>query len=671
MRTVTMTNNYIFLRFYFLFLIPLAWPTAQASVARMDIAFGDQPPTPVYIELFDIQTPVTVTNFLNYIEDAAGQRRYDGTFLHRSIPGFIVQGGGYAYNPALGAFGPFSARHIPLDPQIVNEFGLSNLRGTIVMAKQAGNPDSATSEWFFNLGDNSANLDFQNGGFTVFGQVLGSGMTTIDSIAALGTENFGGAFTNLPLFNHIPGTPVLTLNLVTTTLASSPYSSPLFVNPAPLNFGAVVVGTGPIQQVVTLLNVGNTNLTLGNIASLDSLSAPFSITSDNCSNLPLTSFATCTLVLEFAPTTAGQLQDTFDIPSDSTNQPTVTFNVFGQGEQSQADIIGPQPATVDFGDTQFDIPVTLDVPFFNQGNDNLIVTSISITGINAGEFSVTNNCQPLVPAQQFCTESVTFTPSGTGEKSATLEISSNDPDTPVLSLPITATSSMDNDGIPDLIESAGPNNGDANNDGIPDLQQQNVASLPDINGDYTILEAGTGQELVNVSVGPSPSPNTTPISFTNGASVSFESGFFSFTVTGLAFGESTTLTLTLPEGRSPAAYFKYGLLPTESSSAPPHFYQFDFDQTTGIGAEIQGNRIILHLIDGGPGDNDQSEDGRIVDPGGPATLTLSSSNGSGGGGGGGCSAVTKHRDTYTPIELLLILFGLLVGRRFKNCRNAG
>ena len=112
-------------------------PAQATVVVRLDIAVGgDQPVQEVYIELFDQQAPITVTNFLRYIENSNGDRRYDGTFIHRSIPGFIVQGGGFAYDPASG---PFNALlpHISVDPPIINEFdpSRSNLRGTIAMAK--------------------------------------------------------------------------------------------------------------------------------------------------------------------------------------------------------------------------------------------------------------------------------------------------------------------------------------------------------------------------------------------------------------------------------------------------------------------------------------------------------------------------------------------------------
>ncbi|MDT8386880.1 MAG: peptidylprolyl isomerase [Thiogranum sp.] len=188
---------------------------AEASIVRMDISWGGRPSEAVYVELHDSEAPVTVANFKAYI-DSGGVRRYDGSFLHRSVPGFVIQGGGYAYDPALGDFGASSAPHIPVDDPIVNEFSASrsNVRGTIAMAKLGGDPDSATSEWFFNLADNSGNLDSQNGGFTVFGRVLGDGMNVIDAIAALDRSNLGGAFSALPLDRADPADPVTTSTLV-------------------------------------------------------------------------------------------------------------------------------------------------------------------------------------------------------------------------------------------------------------------------------------------------------------------------------------------------------------------------------------------------------------------------------------------------------------------------
>ena len=166
--------------------------------------------------LYEDTAPNTVANFLRYVD--AGE--YVGTVIHRSIPGFIWQGGGFEL-----AGNPIQAVPIPTFAPIANEFGASNIRGTIAMAKlpesdesgnpiPGGGPDSATSQWVFNLADNSANLNNQNGGFTVFGEVVGTGMDVVDLVATLPTGDFsanlgfyGGDFTNTPYYVPEGGGP--------------------------------------------------------------------------------------------------------------------------------------------------------------------------------------------------------------------------------------------------------------------------------------------------------------------------------------------------------------------------------------------------------------------------------------------------------------------------------
>ena len=156
------------------------------SVVRFSSNVGE-----IDMELFDTQTPLTVANFLFYVN--AG--RYNQSFIHRSVPGFVIQGGGFGLNGT-------SLSEVQTNPAVRNEPGISNVRGTVAMAKQPDDPNSATSGWFINLADNSQNpknLDAQNGGFTVFGRVLGNGMAVADRIAAFSTYNAGGAFGELPL----------------------------------------------------------------------------------------------------------------------------------------------------------------------------------------------------------------------------------------------------------------------------------------------------------------------------------------------------------------------------------------------------------------------------------------------------------------------------------------
>lgn len=167
--------------------ITIAAVSAQATTVQFQTVMGD-----FEVNLFDKTTPKTVENFLKYVKESA----FENTIIHRSVPDFIVQGGGFEYPGSL----PLKA--VTSHPAVINEPVYSNRRGTIAMAKLGNNPNSATNQWFFNLKDNSGNLDRQNGGFTVFGQVTGNGMAIIDAMAALSRFNKGGAFTDLPLRDY-------------------------------------------------------------------------------------------------------------------------------------------------------------------------------------------------------------------------------------------------------------------------------------------------------------------------------------------------------------------------------------------------------------------------------------------------------------------------------------
>lgn len=142
--------------------------TSQATIVEMQTSHGV-----IELNLFDQQAPNTVANFLSYIEDDA----YNQTVIHRSVSDFVIQGGGFTFTDELVP--------ITTKPTVVNEPVLSNVKGTIAMAKLANDENSATSQWFFNMVDNSEALDTQNGGFTVFGQITAQGQATLDNIAGL------------------------------------------------------------------------------------------------------------------------------------------------------------------------------------------------------------------------------------------------------------------------------------------------------------------------------------------------------------------------------------------------------------------------------------------------------------------------------------------------------
>ncbi len=133
----------------------------------------------ITIELFPEDAPVTVENFLKYVDEGF----FDGTVFHRVIPGFMIQGGG------------FTAEMVQKETRepIKNEAdnGLKNERGTLSMARTNA-VDSATSQFFLNVADNAfldhGSRDF---GYAVFAKVV-DGMDVVDQIAAVKTGSRGG-----------------------------------------------------------------------------------------------------------------------------------------------------------------------------------------------------------------------------------------------------------------------------------------------------------------------------------------------------------------------------------------------------------------------------------------------------------------------------------------------
>jgi peptidyl-prolyl cis-trans isomerase A (cyclophilin A) len=185
---------------------------AEATIVRFETVMGN-----FDVRLFDSAMPRTVANFLHYVTS----NKYNGTVVHRNsdirdtptgpLRDFVIQGGGFYLTDPMPPNTRISASQVTTIAPISDEpgggvAGLSNLRGTIAMAKSG--PNTVTSQWFINQGNNSIldNPSRPDGGFSAFGAVVGNGMSVVDAIGDLPLPNdFGfsiaAPFNDLPLRN--------------------------------------------------------------------------------------------------------------------------------------------------------------------------------------------------------------------------------------------------------------------------------------------------------------------------------------------------------------------------------------------------------------------------------------------------------------------------------------
>lgn len=253
-------------------------PTIVGQAVVMHTTQGDIPLT-----LYNSQTPQTVANFLSYVN--ANNGGYNGSVLHRAIPGYILQGGSYYADQSA----------IPLlGPAVPSETGPSNTVGTIAAALTNAGPGSATTGWFINLGNNGPVLDgTQNGGpFTVFGTVIYGGLGVANRIANLPKGSVSPNFTPnngdpsggvLPLQNYNNGA-ITPANYV--TIPSVQLVNPLAFNATSDNTAVVVptISNGvlslnyqPGQTGLANITVTATDLGYGTDAGVHIVSTSFEV----------------------------------------------------------------------------------------------------------------------------------------------------------------------------------------------------------------------------------------------------------------------------------------------------------------------------------------------------------------------------------------------------------
>ena len=191
-------------------------------------------------------------------------------------------------------------------------------------------------------------------------------------------------------------------------------------SPTSLSFGNQSVGTSSAAQLVTLSNSGTATLTITSIAVSGTNSADFSQT-NNC-GASLAVGLSCTVSVTFSPQASGTRNATLSVTDNATGSPQ-TVALTGTGT---APAVAFSPTSLSFGNQSVGTSSTAKpVTMTNSGTAILTITLIKITGTNSGDFSQTNNCGTSLAAGASCTLNLTFKPTATGTRSASLSVTDN------------------------------------------------------------------------------------------------------------------------------------------------------------------------------------------------------------------------------------------------------
>lgn len=173
--------------------------TCFATVVRFNSNIGS-----FDVRMYDTATPLSVANMMNYVNGGD----FDNSIVHRAENTYFqLSDGSFVTSPFVIQSGDSAFDEngvldfIPSDPAVQNEPGISNLRGTMALARISNQVNSGTNNWFINTGDNQF-LDTVDQGFTVFGRVVNNGMEVVDIISNMPTATVRN------LFNQTIGTKV-------------------------------------------------------------------------------------------------------------------------------------------------------------------------------------------------------------------------------------------------------------------------------------------------------------------------------------------------------------------------------------------------------------------------------------------------------------------------------
>ena len=207
------------------------------------------------------------------------------------------------------------------------------------------------------------------------------------------------------------------------SLAGTGFGPMVTLNPTSLSFGNLNVGKTSGAKGIQLNNTGNATLTISSIAIIGTNATDFAQT-NNCPG-SLTAGAQCNINVTFTPTAFGTRVASLSVSDDAFNNPQ-TASLTGSGTSISSTTVTLSPNKLSFGNQPIGSASAAQSAILqNTGQATLVITSIAIAGTNPADFAQTNDCGTTVAVGASCTFSVTFTPTASGNRSATINITDN------------------------------------------------------------------------------------------------------------------------------------------------------------------------------------------------------------------------------------------------------
>src|ERR1700688_3192821 len=239
-----------------------------------------------------------------------------------------------------------------------------------------------------------------------------------------------GANTAYAGFTGGTGGLTSTQNILTWTLGPIPVVG--FSPASPIDFPDVATGTSSASISITVTNSGGAPLHISSVTIIGTNPTDFGIASNTCTAAVIAVNATCTVGVTFTPSGTGERLANLQFTDDASSSPQIlALSGNGLAPATPGVTVVPSSPIMLPNTTQGATSAPVVVTVTNSGNATLNVSAVSLTGVNAADFTLASNtCTGAVAANATCTVRITFTPSATGARQANLQITDNAPASP-------------------------------------------------------------------------------------------------------------------------------------------------------------------------------------------------------------------------------------------------